>query len=318
MGLSSCGMMSEDNDDCSVYVRVTYDMNMKFADAFDSEVRKVTLYAFDGDGSLVYRKTESRDNMPGGVMALDGIEPGVYDILVWAEGEERNAASFTFGSVADGGTRDGLTCRLERETSSPGFGLIDNDLTPLFHGMAGGCRLTLSAEREPSATVNLTKNTNVVRVTLQDYDGLSDIDADKYTFRITDDNGYMAHDNSMLADDSLTYRPWSTYAGSAGVTVDGSEASISVAIAELTTGRLMADKKPRLTITGDDGREVLSVPLIDYFLLVKGNYNRAMDDQEYLDRQDEYNITFFLKGGKWMSASIIINSWRVVMSEVDM
>ena len=43
-----------------------------------------------------------------------------------------------------------------------------------------------------------------------------------------------------------------------------------------------------------------------------------MSDQEYLDRQDEYNLTFFLdKEDRWVSSSIIINSWRVILDDVD-
>ena len=47
--------------------------------------------------------------------------------------------------------------------------------------------------------------------------------------------------------------------------------------------------------------------------MVKGNYNRAMSDQEYLDRQDEYNMTFFLSHGRWVASTVIINSWHVVL-----
>jgi hypothetical protein len=40
-----------------------------------------------------------------------------------------------------------------------------------------------------------------------------------------------------------------------------------------------------------------------------------MPNQEYLDRQDEYTMTFFLdEDGDWLSASIIVNSWRVVLN----
>ena len=43
-----------------------------------------------------------------------------------------------------------------------------------------------------------------------------------------------------------------------------------------------------------------------------------MDDQEYLDRQDEYALTFFLdEDNKWISSSVIINSWKVVINDVD-
>ena len=60
---------------------------------------------------------------------------------------------------------------------------------------------------------------------------------------------------------------------------------------------------------------MLSIPVADYALLVKGNYNSSMSNQEYLDRQDEYNMTFFLdEDGDWLSASIIVNSWRVVLN----
>ena len=56
----------------------------------------------------------------------------------------------------------------------------------------------------------------------------------------------------------------------------------------------------------------------DYALLVKGFAHEDMDNQEYLDRQDEYNMTFFLTGDKqWLSTVIIINDWRIVRHNVD-
>ena len=59
----------------------------------------------------------------------------------------------------------------------------------------------------------------------------------------------------------------------------------------------------------------VEAPLIDYVLLVKSNYKSHWGDQEFLDRQDEYNMTFFLdESGNWISSSIIVNSWRVVLN----
>ena len=44
-----------------------------------------------------------------------------------------------------------------------------------------------------------------------------------------------------------------------------------------------------------------------------------MTDQDYLDRQDEYSFVFFVDDGmNWLSASIFVNSWRVVLQNVDM
>ncbi|WP_455674253.1 FimB/Mfa2 family fimbrial subunit, partial [Phocaeicola sp.] len=110
-------------------------------------------------------------------------------------------------------------------------------------------------------------------------------------------------------------------AGVADMNEDGTRATtaVGVAIAELTVGRLVEANNPILTITNDKGEKVLSIPLIDYALLVKGYYNREMSDQEYLNRQDEYNMTFFLdENDQWMSSSIIINSWKVILDNVDL
>ena len=97
------------------------------------------------------------------------------------------------------------------------------------------------------------------------------------------------------------------------------QSTIGVAIAELTVGRLVLENNPILTVTNDKGETVLSIPLIDYALLVKGHYNREMSDQEYLDRQDEYNMTFFLdENGHWANSTIIINDWQIVLNDADL
>ena len=49
-------------------------------------------------------------------------------------------------------------------------------------------------------------------------------------------------------------------------------------------------------------------------LMVKGEYNKSMSDQDYLDRQDDYTMTFFIDSeNRWYThAGIYINSWYVV------
>lgn len=94
----------------------------------------------------------------------------------------------------------------------------------------------------------------------------------------------------------------------------------SAAIAELTVPRLVKGQETRLTVTNrETGETVFSIPLIDYALLVKGFYNRDMDDQEYLDRQDEYDMVFFLdEGDRWLDTYIYINSWKVVLQNTGL
>ena len=53
---------------------------------------------------------------------------------------------------------------------------------------------------------------------------------------------------------------------------------------------------------------------MQYLLLVKGNYNENLSDQEYLDRMDDFSMVFFLNpNDTWYSAiGVYINSWAVV------
>jgi hypothetical protein len=160
----------------------------------------------------------------------------------------------------------------------------------------------------------------VVRIVLQQ---MSDgVVADKFRYEITADNGLLNHNNEVVANGMLTYKPWSVTSGSADVAPDYGTSSVtrgnqvSVAVAEFTISRMIDGQSPVLTIWNiEENEPVLSIPVADYALLVKGYYNSSMSNQEYLDRQDEYNMTFFLdEDGDWLSASIIVNSWRVVLN----
>ena len=183
--------------------------------------------------------------------------------------------------------------------------------------------MPLKVTSEPGTyneTMSLVKDTNVVRIVLQQ---MSDgIVAEQFRYEITADNGFLDWNNDVIADGMLTYEPWSVLTGTADVAPDYGTSSVtradevSVAVAEFTVNRMIDGQSPILTIYNvEDDTKVLSIPVADYALLVKGNYNAQMSNQEYLDRQDEYNMTFFLdENGDWLSASIIVNSWRVVLN----
>lgn len=329
LALSSCGMVYEDEGDCNTYcdVRFVYDRNMEFADAFASKVEAVDLYVFDADGKFLRQVSERGDALKAGGyrMPLD-LQPGRYTVVAWC-GLNGTHDSYDVPDAKPGATTlEEMKCRLadrEAVADKKVVGEIDN----LFHGIT---TFTLPDEEgRHTYTVELTKNTNNVRVVLQNMSG-EPLNVDDFVFTITDENGLLDYDNSVLDDELLTYRPFYTAQGTAGVdTGDGSRAitSVSAAVAEFTVSRLFKDKDTQamLTITKAkpeaDGtyKKVLSIPLIDYALLVKGYYNREMDDQEYLDRQDEYNMTFFLDAdGNWLSSSVIIKSWRVVLSDTGL
>ena len=319
LSTSSCkeGFIFEGEGDCGTYYNIAfkYDYNMKFADAFANEVNSVSLFVFDNSNTLVETVVVNdleKIQSAGFSIPLE-LESGKYELVAWAgiDGEE------SFDLLAD--VEVGKTKRedLQVALKTTNDKRVEEDLQPLFHGA-----MTLDYTSEPGTyteTMSLTKDTNVVRIVLQQ---MSDgIVADKFRYEITADNGLLNWNNEVIANGMLTYAPWSVSTGTAEVNPDyGTNSTradeVSVAVAEFTINRMIDGNSPILTIYNiEDEKRVLSIPVADYALLVKGYYNSGMTNQEYLDRQDEYNMTFFLdEDGDWMSASIIVNSWRVVLN----
>ena len=326
--LTSCnGMIYDDEGDCDPHYKVKfrYDMNMKFADAFSNEVNAVTLYVVDdATGRIVWQKRESGESLrsEGYMMDVD-VTPGRYTLLAWC-GE----GAGTHFTIPESDVHTGLTCTLGRKRHESGYAYNDEDLNRLYHGRLDAADFP-DEQGTHVYTVSLTKDTNVVRVVLQHLSG-EPVEYDNFDFRITDNNGALDWDNSLLEDEPMIYHAWSVSGGSASIenpdvkpASSRSQNQFSAALAELTTSRLVKREKtadePRLTVTRKDGSNVLSIPLIKTVLLVKGHHNRAMSDQEYLDRQDEYNLVFFLdEGDRWINTTIYINSWQVVLQDAEL
>lgn len=320
--LGSCNILDEEEMDCAVYVSFKYDMNMEFTDAFSNAVNSVTLYAFDKDGILAFQKTEEGEPLKqdGYRMRLDDIsrsEKAQYDFITWA-GEPDNE-SFSIPVLTVGkSTKEELICQLNRA----GNGIVNDDLDDLFHGQANDLSFGRSTSVVDEVSIPLTKNTNNIRIILQHVTG-NPINVNDFKFIITDKNGKMNYDNTLMADEQLTYHAWYTANGYVGMDkVEGRQEGVSevnVAIAELTVARLMTDEEPILTVIGKDDKVVLSIPLVDCALLYKRAKYNNMSAQEFLDREDEYNLTFFLdENNKWISSSIIINSWKLVFNDMEL
>ncbi|MCD8203032.1 MAG: FimB/Mfa2 family fimbrial subunit [Prevotella sp.] len=316
MVLCACDSVIYDGEgDCSVNYKVKfcYDYNMKYADAFAHEVSSVTLYMIDGVGNIVWQKTETGDalSVDGYTMDVD-IEPGTYSMLAWCGTTDKG--SFTIPSA---NVYTGLTCTLNRNYDANGAAYIDTDIDKLYHGYVANQEFT-NKPGTHEYTMPLVKNTNSIRVVLQQLSAET-IDASKFTFKITDSNGKMDWDNNLIADEQLTYYAWHSGIGEAGVG-DDTSTDYEAVLAELTTARLVVGQDTRLTVTNNDtGETVFSIPLIEYALMIKDFYNGGMDDQEFLDRQDEYDMVFFLsEGSEWMNSYIYINSWKVMLQNSDL
>lgn len=339
--MQSCdSVIYDDEGDCSVTYRVAfrYDLNMKWADAFANEVKSVHLYAFDSEGVLVWQGADRGDALaaPGYTMTLP-LGPGSYRLVAWGglDNGLGDAESFSVPALREGVSRiDELQCRLRRD-------YIDHEptsnkkLAPLFHGILDVTLPDISTEGgDYTCTMPLTKNTNHVRIILQHLSG-EPVDPADFTFTIEEENGLMAHDNRLLPDELITYRPHSLKSGSVGMNPDdypvlgntsgtsGAAApettgNINVAIADMTIARLTTGRRTYLTVRNAQGATSARIPLADYALLLKDGYDRDMTDSEYLDRQDDWSLTFFLdERDHWAGVTIIINSWRLVLKDVS-
>ena len=173
-------------------------------------------------------------------------------------------------------------------------------------------------------TVRMMRNTNIVRVLLQQTDG-EPLDCDEFDFRVIADNRLMDHDNKVISTGDISYWPWATGNEQPGELPSGRPAT--VAWGEFSLSRIVdrsqmkglasdaAYTGPRLVVTSKaDGREVVDIPLINYLLLTKpaGQPFASMSAQEYLDRENTWSLFFLLdRHYQWVQVQVAVRGWTV-------
>ncbi len=298
---SACSIMEDDRTDCpeECHIRFKYDYNMKFANAFANEVKQVALYIFDDKGHFVKFQTDEGKALKADdyYMSLN-VAPGKYHLVAWAglDGESFNAETLTPGVS----TLTNLKVALQHIN-----GESNKDLHPLWHGEVSEITVTGQYQEQ---IVSLVKDTHRVRVMLQNINGVS-VDNAAFRFEITDDNSLINYDNSLIPNGRLTYYPYIT-----GQNTVGDIQSVTTVYAEMHTSRLIAGSQSRLRIIkAEDSSVVIDIPLTAYLMLTEmEGHKEDMSAQEYLDRQDEYSLVFFLDDNlSWLKIQIIINGWTV-------
>lgn len=329
--LTGCnGLIYDDEGDCDPYYKVkfVYDTNLKFIDAFATEVSEVTLYVIDpATGNIVWQRHEEGEALRSGNYMMDvDVAPGTYDLIAWCG--EGHTSSFT---VADATLREGLRCRLTDREAAPAQGEahVRNELRRLFHGKSRNVEFE-DGQGVHIKTVRLIKDTNDLHIMLQHLSG-EDVDHRDFTMTVTGTNGHMDWDNTLLPDDKLTYFAHTMLSGTAGVEVPDYTkkeeqgrvvTQVAAAVGHLSLSRLMDNDDLFVKIYNKEGEQIVSIPLSQYALLVKGNYKHPdgtpLTNQEYLDYQDDYSMVFFLdENGRWVNTEIFINSWRVLLQNVE-
>lgn len=311
---SACGnSIFDEEGDCAphYFIRFVYDMNMLRTDAFAAQVRSVDLYVFDAEtGEYVTHLSDKGEALASGNYRMPlNLTPGKYEFVAWC-GLADNGDDFTVAQTI--GRPDDLICTMARSSDEKAT-YSSRNLHALFHGMLAA--ELPDKEGEHTVTVKLTKDTNNINLSLQHTAG--PLDPDRFEVTMTDENGLMAHDNSLLPDEMIEYRPWSLRNGNVDV---GKEAGFL--IAELSTARLMADHASRISIVDkENGKTVFSIPIVQWALMLRSANHANMGEQEYLDREDEYNLMVFLADDDeegWMAMSVIINGWHIINQEEEL
>lgn len=289
----SCDSIREDLKECRLFVQFKYDYNMLSTDAFHTQVDKVDLYVFDGEGKFLFMKSEEGTPLTTGNYRMELLLPmGQYKLLAWAGVHD----SYEVTNLEPGvSTYTELELKLKRESSL----VVDKHLEPLWYGELADVDFT--GVDNTTTTINLIKNTNTIRFVFENQ-GATNFDVNDYTYELTESNGYMGHDNALKPDDVLSYQPYYM-----------DQPAATTGVIELNTMRLMTDRLNHFAVKDKNtGATVFKIDLTDFFLLLRlEEYKDKWGDQEYLDRKDSYEVVFYLAGSTnpWLKIGVVINGW---------
>ncbi len=309
-GLSSCDAFKEDLPPCpeGVALRFVFDYNMEFANAFPSQVDCLTLLVYDAEGNYITTRTETTEVLAdeNWRMTIDLPAGQTYHFVAYG-GLECSRSTFSFVSTPAAGSQlSQLEVAMNADCISADPG---KELHPLFFGDLD-LAVPTGALDYTAGTVYMMRDTNTLRILLQNVDG-SPCNVEDFKFTLTDNNTLFNFSNDVISTaEGITYAPYVTGQSSAGTNEDDSETVL--AYAEFSLSRLMENSGARLTISAaENGESVLSIPIINYLLLLRSQQFASMGNQEFLDREHRWNVILFLADGRWIDTRIVINDWIV-------
>lgn len=322
---TSC--IREDRDDCpatvgnGVKVNFRYTYNVAENDAFGKEADGVCVWIFDEDGKFLSMQKDEGDHIINGyTMPMPSLPVGKYKLVAWAKSMDHDGelSEFAFPELTAGQSVIGdLTAYLNRDEN--------NVCSTRLNGLLSGTLdVEIKGTDEEEFTIDMMKCTNTLRVILMPARAGQTLHQEDYSFVIDGKNGWLDYKADPYGQGEVTYKPYyqellqdETVVGKSRV----GDAEINHAVvAELNTSRMMAEQGPRLRIVNNrTGKDVLDINLT-WFLSLQavGEHRAEWDDQEYLDRQDTYAVTFFVDGDTFLQNYIIVNGWVVSLEDVSL
>lgn len=317
VSLSSCEKIYDNLEACphGVSLRFVYDYNMEYANAFPKQVDCLTLYVYDEEDRYVATHVVTADSLLSDEnwrMQLE-LPEGRYRFVAYG-GLACAKSSFSLQEEPADTSHWG-SLRVSMDAYRQADTVHEN-----LHNLYWGDVEVETADLYKEGTVKMMKNTNNIRIVLQDVNTQQPVYGEDFAFSITDDNTLFGADNDLLENGKVIYTPWAQGDAIVGLNTIGTE--VIGAYAELSVSRLMAKNSPVLRVKSrDTGEDVIDIPLLNYLRLYKSLlYETAdMGEQEFLDRQSNWTMLFLLDSQKrWVKTYIKINDWKVVINETSL
>ena len=290
--LSSC--IPENLNNCEIYrIHFVYDYNIEFTDRFSKEATKMNLYVFDEAGDFVEEFQETKTPFFPSYNMEISLPKGRYTFIAWS-GVYDDAYTIEGGEALKEIGLNDFKLRLTRLAD----GETDQELPGLFYG-----RLTSTVRTNVVDTISLMKNSKTINLSIQTYQGTQTkpLVKEDYEIKIESPSGIYDSNNNPSGS-IIGYMPYME------------ENSTNGFYLKLNTLRLMADVKNELVVkVADSGKDLFRLDLNKIFDELRKMEYRELSMQEYLDRQDNYDIVLMLgeRDGGFNSVSIAINGWII-------
>lgn len=325
---------------------------MKYTDLFHSMVSTVTLYAFDESGKLAFQNTSAGDQLKDNNFSMPlNVDSGKYHLVTWAGLDNKSFAIpvLSLGSS----TLNDLTVKTRRVKGTTridsygnvGDNVVSDSLFSLWHGELSAMDVVLTRSVDTLITVPLIKNTNLVRIFICQAVSAEEmkmptsraISTKSFNIKLSDNNGFMNYDNSLLSDSLLTYLPFyknDSTITSATTSSDKTREALSqitgtsnvqykAVVAKISTARLLESQNPQVSVLNADGKEVLpTTKLLSY---IQAQYDAAdlkskMTLKEYLDREDVFDIVLYVGADQTLFKNpvIVVNNWIIQWNNFDL
>ena len=293
------GCINEDLSVCRTehktphHLTFEYTHNIDFTDKFTDVLETVYVFVFDSNLKLIKIVSAGKTGLEAASYKMTlNLCDGIYTFVVWVNAHKSYRIFDNMGSTAP--VTGGIS-QFEHMRLALDFGQSLENTGDLLYGVARNVRVEPGMPEHTH--IGLTKNTNIINVTVA---GLSNLEDSSLDIICVAANGEYRFDNSVSKPETMIH-----YIPERENTGDELKASFK-------TLRLTSGMKSELTVRNTNNYDnIFSRNLIELIML-----SPNIDTDDDLDRNDIYDIKIDLHTG--MSSSVIVNGYLVIDSEQEL